>query len=82
MPYVGQMVRRTTLAIGDDVLLAAKARSDHERRPVGDIVTEWARNGMNAARPKLTTRNGLPVLPRRGVVITSEFVNALRDELE
>ena len=70
------------MRLGADVLLAAKARSDHERRTIGEIVTEWARHGMNATRPPHTTRNGLPLLPRRGVVITLELVNALRDELE
>ena len=73
---------RTTLAIDDDVLTAAKAIARQRNETVGRIVSELARKSLQtptAARE----RNGVPLLPVRkaGVIVTPEFVNTLRDEL-
>jgi hypothetical protein len=72
---------RTTLAIDDDVLTAAKAIARQRKRTVGQIVSELARNSL---RPPAASaeRNGVPLLPVRkpGVIVTPEIVNALRDE--
>jgi hypothetical protein len=72
---------RTTLSIDDDVLAAAKARADHERRSVGAVVTDLLRQSLFKPA-RLQTRNGVPLLPTRdpSVVITLEMVNRLRDE--
>ncbi|HEY1607015.1 MAG TPA: hypothetical protein VGF77_15615 [Allosphingosinicella sp.] len=72
---------RTTLAIDDDVLLAAKALAAQQRRSIGGVLSDLARKSLND-RPRLQTRNGIPLLPRRdsSVVVTLELVNALRDE--
>jgi len=72
---------RTTLAIDDDVLEAAKAIASHSRRTVGDVISELARQALK--RPeRREVRNGIPLLPSRdGVVVTQAIVNALRDEL-
>jgi hypothetical protein len=80
---------RTTLAIDDDVLAAAKAMAERERRPLGAVISELARRGLGGApgapgaRALRGVRNGLPLLPvRRGAKpVTLEIVNALRDEL-
>ena len=73
---------RTTIAIDDDVLTAAKAIARQRNQTVGKIVSELARRSL---RPPAagTERNGVPLLPVRGkgVVVTPEIVNALRDEL-
>lgn len=72
---------RTTLALDDDILAAARAIAERERKTIGQVVSDLARKSLND-RPKPKTRNGIPVLDKRsrGVPITLEFVNRLRDE--
>jgi hypothetical protein len=73
---------RTTLAIDDDVLIAAKAIAQQQHRSIGEVVSELARRALHRPQPS-TMRNGIPLLPR-GVdrpIVTLEMVNALRDEL-
>jgi hypothetical protein len=73
---------RTTLAIDDDVLLAAKAIARQQGRSVGDVVSELARRALHRpAAPK--QRNGISLLARGDdqAIVTLETVNALRDEL-
>ena len=73
---------RTTLAIADDVLRAAKAIARQRNQTIGQVVSELARNSL---RPPATSteRNGIPLVPVRqpNAVVTLEIVNALRDEL-
>ena len=72
---------RTTIAIDDDVLAAAKAIARERHQTVGKVVSELARHSL---RPPATTaeRNGVPLLPiRADFIVTSEIINALRDEL-
>jgi hypothetical protein len=72
---------RTTLAIDDDVLSAAKAIARQERRSIGEVLSDLARRALH--RPAAsTTRNGVPLLPVRDprAVVTLDVVNALRDE--
>ena len=73
---------RTTIAIDDDVLAAARAIARQRNQSVGTIVSELARHSL---RPPVARaeRNGVPLLPVRekSVIVTPEIVNALRDEL-
>ena len=73
---------RTTIAIDDDILTAARAIARQRNQTVGKIVSELARHSL---RPPVVgaERNGVPLLPVRekGVIVTREIVNALRDEL-
>jgi len=71
---------RTTLAIDDDVLSAARKLADQQHRSIGTIISELARQGMR--RPaRAAERNGIPLLtPRSDVMVTLDTVNALRDE--
>jgi hypothetical protein len=55
---------RTTLTIDDDVLAAAKAIAEQEKRPLGKVVSELARRSLRR-RPRAPTRNGIPLLPAR-----------------
>jgi len=73
---------RTTLTIDDDVLAAAKAIAEREKRPIGEIVSELARRSLRGTAPA-AIRNGIPLLPSkaRGKPVTLEIVNRLRDEL-
>ncbi len=73
---------RTTLALDDDVLAVARAVAERDRRSIGQVVSDFARKGMKSQVSVATSRSGFPVLPRRGVVVTLELVDALRDEDE
>lgn len=72
---------RTTLAIADDVLLAAKAMARSQGKTVGDVISELARRSLQKPGGN-AVRDGVPLLPVRtpGTVITLDIVNALRDE--
>ena len=72
---------RTTLAIDDDVLAAAKALATQQGRSLGDVVSDLARKALQrTAAP--SERNGVPLLPvtNKNALVTLEIVNALRDE--
>ncbi len=76
---------RTTLALDDDVLNAARVLARQQRSSVGQVISELARRGLaarHAPDPAVAHRSGLPVLPRRpdGVPVDLELVNQLRDE--
>ena len=73
---------RTTLAIDDDVLTAAKAIARQRHQTVGKVVSELARNSLRPPAAA-TERNGVPLLPVRSadVIVTPDIINALRDEL-
>jgi hypothetical protein len=74
---------RTTLAIDDDVLAAAKHLAERERKSLGEIISTLARQGLTrGTRSTRPVRNGVPLLPTRkgGVPVTLELVNQLRDE--
>ncbi|TJW06983.1 MAG: CopG family transcriptional regulator [Mesorhizobium sp.] len=73
---------RTTLAIDDDVLIAAKAMARQQDRSVGEIITDLARRSLR--RPQAGgERNGIPLLSPRpdSPPVTLEMVNVLRDGL-
>jgi hypothetical protein len=73
---------RTTLALDDDVLLAAKAMARQQDRSVGEVISDLARRSLR--RPQAAgERNGIPLLGSRpdSPMVDLEMVNALRDEL-
>ena len=72
---------RTTLTIDDDVLMAATAMARQQRRNVGQVVSDLARQSLQRP-PAQGERNGVPLLaPREGApLVTLETVNGLRDE--
>ncbi|MBK7821887.1 MAG: antitoxin [Tessaracoccus sp.] len=73
---------RTTLTIDDDVLLAVKERARQEGRSAGDVLSALARRELTRqpAADDTRTRNGLPLLPRAGKVVSNDLVNQLREE--
>jgi hypothetical protein len=80
-------VMRTTLAIDDDVLLAARGLAEAQRKSMGEVVSELARQGLAASakarkrRGQATVRNGIPLLRAvqgGAVPVTLELVNRLR----
>ena len=75
---------RTTLAIDDDVLAAARGLAQRERKSLGEVISTLARQSLQAAPGGIKRkRNGVPLLSgRRGVTpVTQELVNRLRDEI-
>jgi hypothetical protein len=74
---------RTTLAIDDDVLIAAKGLAVRQQKSLGEVISALARQALHPSVPHEKTRNGVPLLPLRpgAVPVTPELVNQLRDEL-
>lgn len=74
---------RTTLAIDDDVLAAAKEMAAMERKSLGEVISALARTAMRPSKSRRATRNGVPLLPvRKGAPrVTSELVRQLMEEL-
>jgi hypothetical protein len=74
---------RTTLAIDDDVLAAAKELAANERKSIGEVISLLARTALRPAETARRFRNGVPLLPVRPDTprVTSELVKQLRDEL-
>lgn len=74
---------RTTLAIDDDVLAAAKEMAASERKSVGEVISALARTAMRPKHSRRATRNGVPLLTvREGAPrVTSELVRQLMEEL-
>ena len=76
---------RTTLDIEDDVLMAAKELGRHERRSVGQVISDLARQALRGrlvpeTDEKFVMKNGVPVRPSRGEIITLEHVQKIMDE--
>jgi hypothetical protein len=74
---------RTTLAIDDDVLAAAKELAAIEQKTVGEVISSLARDALRPSTPKRKIRNGVPLLQVRPSTrrVTSELVHQLREEL-
>lgn len=80
---------RTTLDIDDDVLFAAKEIASKERKTAGKILSEIFRRGLqsqSASSPTLDTtqpyalKNGIPILPSRGELVTTEHIHRIMEE--
>ena len=80
---------RTTLDIADDVLLAAKELARRQKKPLGEVISELARQAFAApeAPPVEVTRTAEPLaaygihpLPARGAIISNALIDRLRDE--
>jgi hypothetical protein len=74
---------RTTLAIDDDVLVAAKGLASQQRKSLGEVISDLARQALRPRARRGDTRNGVPLLPMRAGAspVTLELVNQLRDEV-
>ena len=53
---------RTTLAIDDDILSAAREMAAIEKKSVGEVISSLARRGLFPAESKVKSRNGVPLL--------------------
>jgi hypothetical protein len=72
---------RTTLAIDDDVLDAARSLANSEDRTLGEVISDLARRGLEP-RPRLAVRGSFPVfeVSSQASPITPERVRELLDE--
>ncbi|WP_024442320.1 antitoxin [Mycobacterium sp. UM_WGJ] len=74
---------RTTLSIDDDVLLAVKERAHRERRPVGEVLSELARQALtrhDTSMQESESFHGFAPLPHRGTAVSNALIDRLRDE--
>ncbi|MBX3266011.1 MAG: hypothetical protein KF762_11245 [Acidobacteria bacterium] len=74
---------RTTLDIERDVLIAAKQIAEREGTTAGKIISRLARLGLtrkSEGQTAIEYRNGVPLLPRRDVIVTNELVDQIREE--
>ena len=75
---------RTTLNIDEDVLLAAKELAAKEKKSAGKILSEYFRRALTGVGPAVgeegaapaegMMKNGIPILPSRGELVTIEKV--------
>ena len=78
---------RTTLDIDDDVLQAAKDLARRQQIPAGQIISRLLRERLNGVMPDVAGAAAEPTvnaagfrpLPSRGVLVSNELVNTLRD---
>ena len=79
--HVGDLMR-TTLAIDDDVLAAAKGLAAQQHKTIGEVISDLARRSLAARAPGARTRNGVPLLPaKHPVPVTPNLVKQLQDDL-
>jgi hypothetical protein len=67
---------RTTLDIDNDVLQAAKEIAPRHDTTAGKVISDLARRGLTPrpAERALRKKNGVPVLPATGEIVTIEKV--------
>lgn len=78
---------RTTLDIDDDVLQAAKDLARRQQITAGQVISRLLRERLNGLSPEVAGAAAEPAvnaagfrpLPSRGVLISNELVNTLRD---
>ena len=75
---------RTTLALDDDVLDAARVLARQKGTSLGVVISGLARETLRscASKPYAQQRSGLPLLPLKpaGALVDLQLVNQLRDE--
>ena len=72
---------RTTLALDDDVMVAARSIADRDRKTIGEVVSDLMRKALQRPAPS-EQRNGIALLgiSNPNAIVTLDIVNALRDE--
>jgi len=73
---------RTTLDIDDDVLAAVKELARARDTTAGRIISDLARTALTQPLTQATRhrRNGFPVLPARGGLVTPELIDQLAED--
>ena len=69
---------RTTLDLDADIIAAARSIAAARKQSMGKVVSDLVRQSL-AVKVKKTV-SGVPTLPRRGVIVTDELIDKLREE--
>ncbi len=81
--YDAMMYRtmRTTLNIDNDLLALARTLARQQKSTTGAVISELAKEALSSKR-EIQMIKGVPVFgkPRKGVKVTLDLVNKLRDE--
>jgi hypothetical protein len=74
---------RTTLAIDDDILAAARELAAADGKSIGEVISSLARRALRPSSTQPETRNGVPLLPVRpdATPVTTELIRLLDEEL-
>lgn len=76
---------RTTLTLDDDVLATARTLAAQGSVPLGTVISDLARRGLDRTSPKpASTRNGIPLFPvqANAGIVTPEIVKSLSEEVD
>jgi hypothetical protein len=80
---------RITFEIDDDGHQAAKEIAAVRRQTIGKVISELARVALNEEQPAsaskempFVTKDGRPVMPNRGGIVTDELAQRLLDEAD
>lgn len=74
---------RTTLDIDDDVLQAAKEIAQRDNSTAGQVISDLARRALSptsSSKRKFVMKNGIPVFPATGEIVTLEKIQKIMDE--
>lgn len=73
---------RTTVSIDDDILLAVRERARRERRSIGEVLSELARQALAGRTPWAGGESlcGFDPLPPRGLLVSNAFLDQLRED--
>lgn len=73
---------RTTLNLDDDVLLAVRERAHRERRTIGEVLSELARQALAGQVPQQGAEefHGFRPLPARGPLVSNAMIDRLRED--
>lgn len=76
---------RTTLSVDDDVLLAVRERATRERRSMGEVLSDLARQaltGQHRAGVEVTPEpfHGFEPFPHRGRAVSNDLIDQLRED--
>ena len=86
---VGDSTMRTTLNIDDDLLIAVKEVAKRESKSAGVVVSDLlrqslapgGRDGLESQAEEPGAAFGFRPFPKRGVVVTNELIDRLREEM-
>lgn len=77
---------RATLDIAENVLHAVEDRARREKRSPGEVLSDLAREAMAHTEPRAPADEeafyGFHPFPRRGVTITNELIDRLREDAD
>jgi hypothetical protein len=76
------MATRTTLALDDDILAAAKSLAEFQHKTIGEVISSLSRKGLTPSQPAAAFRNGVPQFPIQpgARISTPELIKELMDE--